>query len=249
MFNILTSPRQHDDRAKKVLPISAPQPLPSRLAQVTPTCPVSDVTIRRGGIAMNSRLTPALSDFAEGRWPEEREMNTRRLHARDVEPRDFDPGSMEPPLHPSEIDRLEGARWRLPAGLARWIPVALLRFMIVFFIGVGTTVAWQSYGNAARRMVAGLYPGLGWLAPAAPPSAAVAPGSAVSASPDQLAAISRSLAGVRQSVDRLTADITKLQAAKQDQPLARTPPASAPPPVASSTVQGRKPPVAQAAAR
>ncbi len=176
-------------------------------------------------------------------------MNTRRLQARDVEPRDFDPGSMEPPLHPSEIDRLEGARWRLPAGLARWIPVALLRFMIVFFIGVGTTVAWQSYGNAARRMVAGLYPGLGWLAPAAPPSAAVAPGSAVSASPDQLAAISRSLAGVRQSVDRLTADITKLQAAKQDQPSVRSPPASAPPPVASSTVQGRKPPVAQAAAR
>ena len=96
-------------------------------------------------------------------------MNTRRLHARDVEPRDFDPGSMEPPLHPSEIDR-EGGTW--PAGLARWIPVALLRFMIIFFIGVGMTVAWQSYGNAARRMIAGLYPGLGWLAPTAPPSAA-----------------------------------------------------------------------------
>jgi hypothetical protein len=116
--------------------------------------------------------------------------------------------------------------------------------MIFFFIGVGTTVAWQSYGNAAKRMVAGLHPVLAWLTPPAPITTAIAPGPAVSPSPDQLAVISRGLAGVRQSVDRLAADVAKLQAAaKQDQPQQHPsgPQASAPPPVASSTIQGRKP--------
>lgn len=196
---------------------------------------------------MNSRLTPALADFAQGRWPEERNLNPRRPQAQDLEPRDFDPASMEPPLHPSEI---QSGHRRWPAGLARWIPITLLRFMIFFFIGVGTTVVWQSYGNAAKRMVAGLHPMLGWLAPPAPITTAIAPGPAVGASADQLAVISRGLAGVRQSVDRLAADVAKLQAAaKQDQAQQHLsgPQASAPP-VASSTVQGRKP-VAQSAAR
>jgi hypothetical protein len=154
---------------------------------------------------------------------------------------------MEPPLHPSELDRFESE----PSSVSRWVPVAFVRFMIFFFVGVATTLAWQSYGNAARRMVAHLAPRLGWLAPApAAPSAAGSyePRPAAGASPDQLAALSRSLAAVRQSVDRLAADVTKLQAAKQEPPVRTSgPPAVAPHPVAVSA-QGRKPaPVAQAA--
>jgi hypothetical protein len=207
---------------------------------------------------MSSRLSPALTEFSEGRWPDERAMERRQLHPRepnlqdlgppDLDPR-LDPRSMEPPLHPSELDRVGSEPW----SVSQWVPVAFVRFMIFFFVGVVTTVAWQSYGNAARRMVAHWPLGLGWLAPPAAPGAPSAPGShepgpVAGASPDQLAAISRSLAAVRQSVDRLAADVTKLQAAKQDPVPARTgPTAAAPPPVAVST-QGRKPtPVAQAA--
>ncbi len=179
---------------------------------------------------MSSRLSQSLAEFSTGRRPDGRGMDPR---TKDLEP--LDPRSMGPPLHPSERGRFESS-------VSRWVPVAFLRFIIFFFIGVATTVAWQSYGNAARRMVARLTPGLAWLAPpaasAAPPaSASHEAGPAAGASPDQLAALSRGLAAVRQSVDRLAADVVKLQTAKQD------PPAATPPPVASA--RGRKP-VAQA---
>src|SRR5262245_13866425 len=129
---------------------------------------------------MSSRLSPALHEFAEGRWPDKR---------------------LEPPLHPSEreqyakeFDQFEKARW----SPGRRVAAGLFRFLIIFGIGVAATLVWQTYGNTGRRMVAGLFPELGWLAPPAMPSAA----TSVGASPDQLTALSRSLAGVRQSVDR-----------------------------------------------
>jgi hypothetical protein len=182
-------------------------------------------------------------------------MDLRQLHLREPDPREadprLDPGDLdprdlasdrraqEPPLHPSELNRFENE----PGSVSRRVPVAFVRFVIFFFMGVATTLAWQSYGNAARGTVAHLTAGLGWLAPpAAPPSA---PGSSaavptVGASPDQLAAVSRSLAAVRQSVDRLAADVTKLQAARQDPAPVRASgaPAAAPP---ATTAQGRKP--------
>jgi len=49
---------------------------------------------------------------------------------------------------------LGGRAWR---GLAR--------FLILFSIGIGATLAWQSYGDAARAMLANSSPQLGWLAP------------------------------------------------------------------------------------
>jgi hypothetical protein len=199
---------------------------------------------------MSSRLSRALTEFAEGRWPghrdRDRDSDSRRTDPHDFDPHEMDPRSMEPPLHPSELDRFEGGqggRWPI----ARWIPVAFVRFLLFFFVGVATTLAWQSYGNAARRMVANLAPGLGWLVPA-PAAPAVAPGSSVAApaaaSPEQVAALSRSLAAVRQSVDRLAADIGKLQAPKQDpkqDPQARTSaaPISLPPPATATA--SRKP--------
>jgi hypothetical protein len=210
---------------------------------------------------MSSRLSPVLAAFAEGRWPGERGTAPRReLNLPDLEqrrePRDWeatdlerrDPRGLEPPLHPSEIEPFEREPW----SVSRWVPVAFARFMIFFFIGVTATLAWQSYGNAARRAVAGMAPSLGWLAPSAAPDSLSAPGSytaglAAGASSDQLAALSRSLAAVRQSVDRLAADVTKLQAANAAPVRTSGPPAAAPPPTAAA-VQGRKPtPGAQAA--
>jgi hypothetical protein len=203
-----------------------------------------------GEICMSSRLSPSLTNFAEGRWPDDRGMAQRQMYPRELDRREVDlrelDRNLEPPLHPSELDRFE----REPSSVSRWVPVAFVRFMIFFFVGVAMTLAWQSYGNAARRIVASLTPGLSWLAP--PPVAPSAPGASASgpaASPDQLAAVSRSLAAVRQSVDKLAADVTKLQAAKPDPAPARTsgPPASLPPPATTAATQARKPAVAQAA--
>jgi hypothetical protein len=110
--------------------------------------------------------------------------------------------SSEPPLHPSELNLIARARlW-----LGKLIPFAFVRFLVIFFIGVAATLAWQSYGATAREVMASWSPRLGWLAP---PSA---PGGA---SPEQLVAMSRGLAVMRQDVDKLAADITKLQAIQQ----------------------------------
>jgi hypothetical protein len=151
---------------------------------------------------MNSRLGSTPAESTQGRYADERAPNSR---------------AMEPPLHPSEIERLKSEH----RSAARRVLANLARAAIIFCIGVGATLAWQSYGNAARWKVASFSPRLGWLAPAFAPAEPSSSAPAASASPDQLAALSRSLAAVRQSVDKLAADITKLQATKQDPPPAR----------------------------
>ncbi len=164
------------------------------------------------------RLSVALSEFSRGRWA--------------AEP------SNEPPLHPTELDLVRSTR---SARVKRAL-IALGGFLIAISIGVAATLAWQSYGNTVRGMIANLSPRLAWLAPQAAPVADAAPALSASASPDQVAAISRSLAAVRQSVDKLAADITRLQATKPDtvSPDIRVSRTSAPPPPAV-VAPGRKP--------
>jgi hypothetical protein len=65
------------------------------------------------------------------------------------------------------------------------------RFLMMFFLGAVVTLAWQSYGHAAREIIAGLSPQLRWLAPRA-----VGAGT-----PDKIEQIT-------QSVDRIASDIT-----------------------------------------
>ena len=117
--------------------------------------------------------------------------------------------------------------------LGRRASRALARFLIIFSIGGGTTLVWQSYGDAARVMLANSLPQLGWLAPQAAPvaqtavaqTAPEAPVPAPAALPD-LQPLALGLASVRQSVDQLAAqladaqrqmaaDIAKLQADEQ----------------------------------
>jgi len=87
---------------------------------------------------------------------------------------------------------------------------ALARFLITFCIGVAATLAWQSYGDAAREMIANSYPQLGWLAPQAEPVTqntpdliALAVRAATSLDQQQLNAMSLDLDAVRQSIDRI----------------------------------------------
>jgi hypothetical protein len=106
---------------------------------------------------------------------------------------------------------------------------ALARFLITFCIGVAATLAWQSYGGAAREMIASSSPQLSWLAPQAA-RAQTLPTMVASAAPSpdqqQLKAMLLGLAAMRQSVDQLAAqlaagqeqmtrEITLLRAAQQ----------------------------------
>src|SRR5260370_24539604 len=43
--------------------------------------------------------------------------------------------------------------------------------LITFCSAIATTLAWQSYGDAARQVIAKWHPQLGWLAPSAAPIA------------------------------------------------------------------------------
>ena len=118
--------------------------------------------------------------------------------------------SNEPPLRTNERNLIKGVRRSL-GKLGKAIPLAFARYLIAIFIGATGTLAWQSYGGAAREAIARWSPQLGWLAPPAAPVAQTASAASAGASPDQLKATSLALAAVRQSVDKLATEISKLQ--------------------------------------
>jgi hypothetical protein len=147
---------------------------------------------------------------------------------------------------------------RVRSWFNRLVALTLVRFLLVFFVGVVTTLAWQSYSDAGRHAIAG------WCRSIAPETAPVAqnvsslpvaqnvsslpvaqnvsPSSEdrVPVSPDQLKAMSDLLkaalaAAVRESVDKLAEEITKLQTVDRGTPdraslATGMPPASRPPP-------------------
>jgi hypothetical protein len=147
------------------------------------------------------------------------------------------------------------------------------RSLIIFCIGVGATLGWQSYGDVAREMMATASPQLGWLAPQTAAFAETAPDMAASTAPaapspapdvQQLKAMSLGLLAMQRSVDQLAAqvaagqqqmagDIAKLQAADQEilnkiSPSAPAPrPAAAPPrkPVPLTTLPSSQAPPAR----
>ncbi|MGB8123345.1 MAG: hypothetical protein WCF50_06540, partial [Pseudolabrys sp.] len=95
---------------------------------------------------------------------------------------------------------------------------ALARFFIAVLIGAGATLAWQSYGDAAMKMVRTEAPSLAWLLPvsAAKPPLDDQGSTAAAASSPQLERLELSLLMVRRGVDQLAAMVEQLSA-KQDQ--------------------------------
>jgi small-conductance mechanosensitive channel len=100
-----------------------------------------------------------------------------------------------------------------------------MRFLFTFCIGVAATLAWQTYGDQARELVAGSYPQLAWLSPrAAAAQTSVATTAPARSADPQLQELSLSLAAMRQRVDQLafqqeqmTRDISaRVQAAERD---------------------------------
>jgi hypothetical protein len=122
---------------------------------------------------------------------------------------------------------------------------ALARFLITFYVGVAATLAWQSYSDAARQIIARLSPQLAWLAPqAAAAQAAPDPINEITRSVNRIAAtiatsqeqITRSVDNLADGQERMTREITRLQAIdqyllfKNSEPLPRPAPAPAPKP-------------------
>jgi hypothetical protein len=79
---------------------------------------------------------------------------------------------------------------------------AVIRVLLVFVIGFAAGMAWQVYGGVVRTAVAGWSPHLAWVAPAA-----VSDGN----SRERIKATSVALAAVRHSVDKLEAEVDRLQ--------------------------------------
>jgi hypothetical protein len=79
------------------------------------------------------------------------------------EPIDLDPEPID--LDPEPID-LKPEDVPFPSGQpsARKQPLRFARLLIAFCTGVAGTLLWQSYGDAAREMIANSYTRLGWLA-------------------------------------------------------------------------------------
>jgi len=138
---------------------------------------------------MSAMPSPAQTEFSEGSLP-------------------VKPSVEAPVIRPADLKNDRSPKRRQSLG-AR-IPLAITRFLITFGIGVAATLAWQSYGDAAREMIANASPQLSWLAPQAASVAQSAPDEpaatrAVAADPQQLYPVSLDLDAVRQSVDRIAA--------------------------------------------
>src|SRR6266699_5639704 len=115
-----------------------------------------------GEMPMTSTLSRTRSDVSTRLWGAEPSMD-------------------EPPFRAAN-DQFPSKRPSLQKGASR----VLARFLITFCIGVAATLVWQSYGGAAREMIASSSPQLSWLAPQAAP-ALTPPNMVTSAapSPDQ----------------------------------------------------------------
>jgi hypothetical protein len=119
-----------------------------------------------------------------------------------------------PPIRPTTLENDQSQNNTQPS-LRKRASRAFSRFLITFCIGGASTLAWQSYGDAARAMIANSYPQLGWLAPQAKPVAQNAPETtalvAPSFDPQQLNAMSLDLDAVRQSIDRIATSMSAIQ--------------------------------------
>ena len=133
-----------------------------------------------------------------------------------------DVAALQPDLARPGLDVMAGsALGEIGPSLGKRASRGLVRFLIVFSIGVGTTLAWQWYGDAARAMIATSWPQLASLAPETASVLQAAPEqtAAAMASPElqqlkedlaqlkqelqQLKEIPAALASLRQSMDRL----------------------------------------------
>ena len=134
---------------------------------------------------MNSSLTATLSEFSR-----KSEFSKNPLAA-------------APSDEPTRRLAARSVIAKAPLWLGKLFSFAVARVLLIFFIGFAAGLAWQSHGGAARQAIAGWSPRLGWLAPAT---------TAAGASAERLKAMSLALAAARQDLDKLAAEIRRVQA-------------------------------------
>jgi hypothetical protein len=126
---------------------------------------------------------------------------------------------------PRPVDRVASERpsiGRRRPSIGRRIFRTVTRFFVAVLIGIGATLAWQSYGDAAREIVVARAPSLAWLlylsTTKSPAVATASPGPA-----QQLEPLASNLDVVRRSVEQLAAkqeqmaqNMATLQAVEED---------------------------------
>ena len=178
-----------------------------------------------------------------------------------------DVAALQPDLARPGLDAMAGSSLdEIRPSLGKRASRRLVRFLIVFAIGVGTTLAWQWYGDAAMAMIATSWPQLASLAPE-PSSVPQAISQAAPAAPQATASpelqqlkedlaqlkqelqelknIPAALTSLRQSVERLAGSqqqiagtIAKLSTQKPASP-PRPAPATAPKPLTAPQAEVR----------
>lgn len=173
--------------------------------------------------------------------------------ARDPDAR-FDPRigrrRMKPSIDPPHHYRFgEGPLASGRPSIGRRILRTLTRFSIAVLIGVGATLGWQSYGDAAKEMLIAQAPALAWVLSVSTTKSPVV--AATSADPmRQLAPLASNLDVVRRNVEQLAAkqeqmaqNIAALRAVHEDvrQKISSAPSAPAPAQQAASIPQPKPP--------
>jgi hypothetical protein len=124
-----------------------------------------------------------------------------------------------PAVHAADLENDRFANEQPSFGKRASRPLA--RFLITFYIGVAATLAWQSYSDTARQIIASLSPQLGWLAPRAAVAQTVpdtieqmtrSVDRIVTASQEQM---TRRVDQLAAGQEQITREITKLQTIQQ----------------------------------
>jgi hypothetical protein len=120
-----------------------------------------------------------------------------------------------PTVHPADLNNDGYPNGR--SSIGKRALIALVRFLIIFCIGVSAVLAWQSYGDPVREMIASSYPQLSWLAPQVEPVLEKAPNAiglasrTTSSSGQQRPNATLDLNEVQQGIDRIATGIAFTQ--------------------------------------
>ena len=112
---------------------------------------------------------------------------------------------MEPSIDPPHHYRFgQGPLASGRPSIGRRIFRTLTRFSITVLMGVGATLGWQSYGDAAKEMLVARAPALAWVLPVSTTKPPVVAATSTDPMP-QLAPLASNLDVVRRSVEQLAA--------------------------------------------
>src|SRR5215467_10908077 len=194
LLNAARLRRRHDAQVPKCLNIIAYQ-LPSRLASVTRRW-LASATNKVEAINRRGNMTSAPSWNQQNWTTPPKSDNQRDDLVRDLE---------------SSNNQNSGKR-----SIGRRVSRAFALYFIVFLLGIGLTLAWQSHGDEAMEMVRTEVPSLAWLLPVSTtkPSPDSQASAAAPVTPDelveQLKPLAFELANVQRSVKELSVNVEQL---------------------------------------